>query len=200
VTAAPYRTSADIAAPPQAVYPYLTRPEAIVSRIGDYPVPDAVPGGQFHLDINGVPARGRYLEPDPPHRLLISRGHPGSGRLPPGSSTVKITPTPTPDGTHVTVEHRDLPPEQAAQHAAGWPHFPARLTAAATGHDPGPDPYAQATARPRDDQPPPLTRQSRRSARLPLPDRAPSQTRINGDRRRCQCRASTPVPAYALAP
>ena len=138
----PYRTSVDIGAPPEAVYPYLTRPEAIVSWMGDY----AVPGGLFHLDINGVPVRGRYLELDPPHRLLISWGHAGSDRLPPGSSTVEITLTPTPDGTRVTVEHRNLPSEEAAQHAVGWPHFLARLTVAATGHDPGPDPFAQATA------------------------------------------------------
>ena len=60
----PYRTSVDIGAPPEAVYPYLTRPEAIVSWMGDYAVLDAVPGGLFHLDINGVPVPGRYLELD----------------------------------------------------------------------------------------------------------------------------------------
>jgi uncharacterized protein YndB with AHSA1/START domain len=146
VTAAPLRTSVDIAAPPEAVYPYLTRPEAIVSWMGDYAVLDAVPGGVFHLDINGVPVRGRYLELDPPHRLLISWGHAGSERLPPGSSTVEITLTATRDGTRVTVEHRDLPPDEATRHAVGWPHFLARLTAAATGRDPGPDPFAQTTA------------------------------------------------------
>ncbi len=53
--------------------------------VGDYAVLDAVPGGVFHLDINGVPVRGRYVELDPPHRLLISWGHAGSDRLPPGS-------------------------------------------------------------------------------------------------------------------
>jgi uncharacterized protein YndB with AHSA1/START domain len=44
--------------------------------MGDYAVLDAVPGGVFHLDINGVPVRGRYLELAPPHRLLISWGTP----------------------------------------------------------------------------------------------------------------------------
>jgi uncharacterized protein YndB with AHSA1/START domain len=140
----PFRTSVDIAAPPEVVYPYLTRPEAIVAWMGDFAVLDAVPGGVFHLDINGVPVRGRYLELDPPHRLLISWGHAGSDRLPPGSSTVEITLTPIPDGTRVTVEHRDLPPEEARQHAVGWSHFLARLTVAATGRDPGPDPFARA--------------------------------------------------------
>jgi uncharacterized protein YndB with AHSA1/START domain len=145
VTVGPCRTSVDIPAPPEAVYPYLTRPEAIMSWMGDYAVLDAIPGGVFHLDINGVPVRGRYRELDPPHRLLISRGHAGSNRLPPGSSTVEITLIATPDGTRLTVEHRDLPPDEAAQHAVGWPHFLARLTAAAIGRDPGPDPLAQTT-------------------------------------------------------
>jgi uncharacterized protein YndB with AHSA1/START domain len=142
VTAPPYRTSVHITAPPEAVYPYLTQAEAIVAWMGDYAVLDAVPGGVFHLDINGVPVRGHYLELDPPHRLLVSWGHAGSDRLPPGSSTVEITLTPIRDGTRVTVEHRDLPPENAAQHAAGWPHFLTRLSVAAHGDDPGPDPFA----------------------------------------------------------
>ena len=111
----PYRTFIDIAAPPDQVYPYLTRPDAIVTWMGDYAVLDAVPGGVFHLDINGVPVRGRYLELDPPHRLLISWGHAGSEVLPPG---------------------------EAAQHAIGWPRFLARLALAGTGRDPGPDPFA----------------------------------------------------------
>jgi uncharacterized protein YndB with AHSA1/START domain len=144
VTAPPYRHSVDIAAPPEAVYPYLTRAEAIVAWMGDYAVLDAVPGGVFHVDINVVTVRGRYLELDPPHRLLISWGHAGSDRLPPGSSTVEITLTPIRGGTRVSVEHRDLPPKDAAQHAAGWPHFLARLSIAARGDDPGPDPFATA--------------------------------------------------------
>jgi uncharacterized protein YndB with AHSA1/START domain len=146
VSAPSYGTSVDIAAPPEAVYPYLTRAEAIVAWMGDYAVLDAVPGGVFHLDINGVPVRGRYLELDPPHRLLLSWGHAGSDRLPPGSSTVEITLTPIPGGTRVNVEHRDLPPDDAAAHAIGWPVFLTRLAAAARGDDPGPDPFATATA------------------------------------------------------
>ena len=73
---------------------------------------------------------------------MISWGHAGSDRLPPGSGTVEITLTAIREGTRVTVEHRDLPPEEAVQHAVGWPHFLGRLAAAATGLDPGLDPFA----------------------------------------------------------
>jgi hypothetical protein len=51
--------------------------------MGDYAVLDPVPGGEFSLDINGVPVRGRYLEVDRSRRLLLSWGHAGSERLPP---------------------------------------------------------------------------------------------------------------------
>jgi len=42
--------------------------------------------------------------------------------------------------------HRGLPHSQVDIHAAGWQHFLARLTRAATGDDPGPDPWLQDTA------------------------------------------------------
>jgi uncharacterized protein YndB with AHSA1/START domain len=145
MAAEPYRTAVEVAAPPESVYPYFTRPEAIVKWMGDYAVLDARPGGEFTVDINGVPVRGRYVEVDPPHRLVISWGHAGSAVLPPGASTVEITLTPIAGGTRVSVEHRDLPPEEAAKHAAGWPHFLARLAIACGGDDPGRDPFAAAS-------------------------------------------------------
>lgn len=87
----PHRHSVHIAAEPEQVFPYFTRPEAIVRWMGDHAVLDPRPDGEFTLDINGVPVRGRYLELDPPRRLVISWGHAGSETLPPGASTVEIT-------------------------------------------------------------------------------------------------------------
>ena len=145
MTAEPYRTAIDVAAPPEVVYAFFTEPDAIVRWMGDYAVLDARPGGEFTVDINGVPVRGRYVEVDPPHRLLISWGHAGSTVLPPGTSTVEITLSPTAAGTRVSVEHRGLPPQEADKHAAGWPHFLSRLSVATPGGDPGPDPFATAS-------------------------------------------------------
>lgn len=59
------------------MFEYFTRPEAIVRWMGDYAVLDPRSGGEFTLDINGVPVRGRYVEVDPPQRLVISWGTPG---------------------------------------------------------------------------------------------------------------------------
>jgi uncharacterized protein YndB with AHSA1/START domain len=142
VAAEPYEHSLHIAAEPAQVFVYFTRPDAILCWMGDYAVLDPRPGGQFTLDVNGVPVRGQYLEIDPPRRLVISWGHAGSQRLPPGASTVEITLTPERDGTTVRIVHRDLPEPDARDHATGWPHFLHRLTTAATGQDPGPDNWA----------------------------------------------------------
>lgn len=138
----PFRHAVHVAATPERVFEYFTRPDAIIRWMGDYAVLDPRPGGEFTLDINGVPVRGRYLVVDPPRRLVVSWGHAGSDALPPGASTVEITLTPDADGTTVRVEHRDLPDSEAPQHALGWPHFLDRLVTAGAGGKPVPDPWA----------------------------------------------------------
>jgi uncharacterized protein YndB with AHSA1/START domain len=138
----PYRASIVVAAEPAAVFDHFTVPERIVRWMGDYAVLDPQPGGEFTLDINGVPVRGSYLEVDRPRRLIISWGHAGSDRLPPGASTLEVTFTPVTEGTRVTILHSGLPAPDAEQHAAGWQHFLGRLVVAGAGGDPGPDPFA----------------------------------------------------------
>jgi uncharacterized protein YndB with AHSA1/START domain len=132
--------SVHIDAPPERVYAYFTRPEAIVSWMGEHAVLEAEPGGQFTLDIKGAPVRGRFLELDPPRRLLISWGYAGSEQLPPGASTVEVRLTADRGGTLVELEHRDLPPGQRPGHVVGWAHYLTRLGIAGGGGDPGPDP------------------------------------------------------------
>jgi len=138
----PLTASVHIEAAPERVFEHFTSPEALVRWMGDYALLQATPGGAFEVDINGVPVRGRYLEVDPPHRLLISWGHAGSDRLPPGASTVEVRLTPVGGGTRVEIEHRDLPADVRAAFGRGWPHFLQRLAIAAAGGDPGPDPLA----------------------------------------------------------
>jgi uncharacterized protein YndB with AHSA1/START domain len=87
MAADPVTASVHIDAPPERVYAYFTRPEAIVSWMGEYALLEAEPGGRFALDIKGAPVRGRFLELDPPRRLLISWGYAGSDHLPPGAVT-----------------------------------------------------------------------------------------------------------------
>jgi uncharacterized protein YndB with AHSA1/START domain len=138
----PLTASMHIEASPEQVFEYFVSPEAIVRWMGDYALLEPSPGGAFEVDINGVPVRGRYLEVEPPHRLLISWGHAGSDRLPPGASTVEVRLSPAGGGTRVEIEHRGLPQDMRDAFGRGWPHFVARLAVAAAGGDPGPDPLA----------------------------------------------------------
>jgi uncharacterized protein YndB with AHSA1/START domain len=143
MAAEPLTASVHIEAAPEQVFEYFTSPEAIVRWMGDYALLRPAPGGAFEVDINGVPVRGRYLEVEPPHRLLISWGHAGSDRLPPGASTVEVRLSPAGGGTRVEIEHRDLPEDMRDAFGRGWPHFVARLAVAAAGGDPGPDRLAR---------------------------------------------------------
>ena len=72
MAADPLTASVHIEAAPEQVFEYFTSPEAMVRWMGDYALLDPVPGGAFDVDINGVPVRGRYVEVEPPRRLLIS--------------------------------------------------------------------------------------------------------------------------------
>ena len=114
MTANPVIATVHIDAPPERVYEYFTRADAIVTWMGDYALLEASPGGQFTVDVKGAPVRGRFLALDPPHRILISWGYAGSGRLPPGASTVEIRLTAERGGTLVELEHRGLPGRGAA--------------------------------------------------------------------------------------
>jgi uncharacterized protein YndB with AHSA1/START domain len=127
----PFTASVHVAAEPQRVFEYFTRPEAMVRWMGDYALLDPTVGGEFHVDVMGVSVRGQYLEVEPPHRLLISWGHAGSERLPPGSSMLEVRLRPDGDGTTVQLIHSGLPEPQAAGHARGWKRFLARLVVAA---------------------------------------------------------------------
>jgi uncharacterized protein YndB with AHSA1/START domain len=136
----PLTASVYIDAPPERVYQYFTRPEAIVTWMGEHALLDPSPGGRFEVDVKGAQVRGRYLHLDPPRRLLISWGYAGSPGLPPGASTVEVRFIAEGAGTRVELQHRDLPTTEHPGHASGWNHYLRRLETSATGRDPGPDP------------------------------------------------------------
>jgi uncharacterized protein YndB with AHSA1/START domain len=139
-----FETTVDLNAPVQEVFRHLTDPAAMVRWMGQHATLEPAPGGAFEVDINGVPVRGRYLEVDPPRRVVVSWGVAGNTSLPPGATRVEFTLTPTDAGTRLRLVHRNLPPDQAAMHGTGWGHFLARLSQAVGGADPGPDPWHTA--------------------------------------------------------
>lgn len=83
-----------------------------------------MPGGTFSLDVRGNPARGEYVDVDPPHRVVFTWGIEGRGDFPPGSSTVEVALLADGDETVVTLTHRDLPTgDYRRSHREGWGEF-----------------------------------------------------------------------------
>lgn len=136
-----FRTSIDIEAPPERVFDHFVRPELLVRWMGDVARLEAIDGGVFSVDINGVLIRGHFVRVDRPHLIEIAWGEAGNAAMPPGATRLRVTFEPRGPITRVELEHTGLAPSEAAKHAIGWPHFIARLGVAASGGNPGPDPW-----------------------------------------------------------
>jgi uncharacterized protein YndB with AHSA1/START domain len=139
-----YRTTLDIEASPDEVFDHFVRPELLVRWMGDAARLEAVEGGTFSVDINGVSIRGHFVRVERPRRLEVTWGEPGNAVMPPGATRLVVSFEPRAGGTHVVLEHHGLVPDERRKHAIGWPHFLARLTVAAGGGEPGPDPWSEA--------------------------------------------------------
>jgi uncharacterized protein YndB with AHSA1/START domain len=139
-----YRTSIDVDATPEQVFDHFVRPELLVRWMGDFARLEAVDGGVFSVDINGVLIRGHFVRVDRPRSLEIAWGEAGNQAMPPGATSLCVTFEARDGKTHVELVHSGLVPAEAAKHAIGWPHFIARLGNAAAGGDPGPDPWKTA--------------------------------------------------------
>lgn len=136
---AEFRDSIDIAAPPETVFEYLVTNDGMTAWMGQHADLDPRPGGMFAVDIAGHPVRGEYLHVEPPSRVVMSWGFPGSEDLPAGASTVEFRLTPISGGTRVDLCHSDLPDAKVPGHADGWANFLPRLAIVGTGADAGPD-------------------------------------------------------------
>jgi uncharacterized protein YndB with AHSA1/START domain len=113
-----------IAAPPEAVFPFLVEPEKMLRWMGSEAELEPLPGGRFWLNVNSNDtAIGTYTEVDPPRRVIFTWGWEGSADVPPGSTTVTVTLTVDGDGTLVELRHTGLPASASTSHSAGWGHF-----------------------------------------------------------------------------
>jgi uncharacterized protein YndB with AHSA1/START domain len=141
VSVEPYRDSVYIAAQPERVFRYFTEPALIVRWMGGRAVLDPRPGGEFRLYISGIPVVGRYVEVDPPRRVVLTWGRESSSSFPAGASTLQVTLMPRGNGTVVEIVHDGLPEQEADKHAIGWRHYLPRLATTAAERDAGPDPW-----------------------------------------------------------
>jgi uncharacterized protein YndB with AHSA1/START domain len=132
-----------IAARPEIVFQYFADSERMARWMGPASL-DAQPGGALQIAVAGIhQASGQFVEVDPPRRLVFTWGwaDPAYG-VPPGASRVEVDLRPEGDATIVRLRHTGLGPDTVGDHAHGWQHYLDRLTIAAAGGDPGPDPIA----------------------------------------------------------
>lgn len=138
-----------IEAAPTDVFPYFTDPEKLVSWKAAAAELDARPGGRFRMDVTGRGdvAHGEYLEIDPPRRISFTwrweNAQPDARSATPAPSVVEVSLIPDGDGTLLRLVHRGVPAPNRDASAAGWDHYLARLMLAASGQQPGPDPWAE---------------------------------------------------------
>jgi uncharacterized protein YndB with AHSA1/START domain len=136
VTAAPedaITATIDVRAPIDAVYAMFTEPQELIRWIGVRAMLEPRPGGQFRFELmEGEFCSGRYLELDPPNKVVFTWGW-ESGALPvePGSSTVTVELTHADGTTHVQLTHAGLSKQMREHHSGGWANFLPRLKAAA---------------------------------------------------------------------
>jgi len=140
------RREVQIAAPPATVFAFLTDPEKLLRWLGSDAQMEPQPGGIYLVNVGGKNiARGKFTEVIPVHRLAYSFGWEGRESMPPGSGLIEIDLEDQAGGTLLRMTHSGLPTEaQCANHAKGWAHYLGRLTMAAAGRDPGPDPGTPA--------------------------------------------------------
>jgi uncharacterized protein YndB with AHSA1/START domain len=133
-----------IRARPETVFAFLTDPALYRQWKGREAQLDARPGGIYRVVMPGGIALGEYHVVDPPRRVVFSWGWEGNPEVPPGSSLVEISLVPEGTETVLHLRHSGLPAAASAQHDQGWVHYLGRLDVAATGEDPGRDPFEDA--------------------------------------------------------
>ena len=124
---ADFSTSIDIDAPAEVVYEHLVTVEGLLAWMGQHAVLHPVRGGEFSVDINGAAIRGRYLELEPPRRVVVSWGMAGTDDFPPGSSRVEFMLTSHGCRTRVDLHHTGLPDGRRDGYSTGWLRFIAQL-------------------------------------------------------------------------
>ena len=133
-----------IAAAPETVFPYFTDPGRYTQWMGSAAQLEPMPGGRYRVSLrDGVQASGRFVEIDPPRRVVFTWGWTHDHAVAPGSTRVEVTLVEEEGGTRVVLRHHGLPDdEQHVHHRKGWELYLDRLSVRVHGGDPGPDPNA----------------------------------------------------------
>jgi uncharacterized protein YndB with AHSA1/START domain len=119
-----------IDAPVDVVYRHLTEVEGLKAWMTIDAVSEPTPGGAVKwIYENGAVMVGRYLELDPPYRIVFSYGWENGGRMGilPETTKVEIDLVAEDGKTRLSLLHSDLPAEHADFHEMGWGFFFDRL-------------------------------------------------------------------------
>jgi uncharacterized protein YndB with AHSA1/START domain len=134
-----------IHAPADEVFEHFVNPALFGLWMAEGATLDPTPGGIVRwTHPNGDTVSGRYVEVDPPRRLVFTYGWQRADvQIPPGSTTVEVDLVTQDDGaTLLTLVHRGLEDRAADAHQGGWRHYLNRLGRTAEGEDVGSDPSA----------------------------------------------------------
>jgi uncharacterized protein YndB with AHSA1/START domain len=124
-----------IEAPAALVFDMLTDPDLLTEWMAREAAVDCRRGGEFRwVYENGDVVLGRFVEIDPPRRLVLAYGWelPTSRAIPPGSTRVEITLVETEGATELRLVHLGLPTAEVESHRGGWVYFLDRLAAGIT--------------------------------------------------------------------
>jgi uncharacterized protein YndB with AHSA1/START domain len=112
-------------APAREVFKHLTTVEGLLKWIAVDAIADPVRGGRLQwTHENGATMVGRFIELDPPRRLVIAYGWQDDLMgVPPASTTVEIELEEHEGRTTLTLVHRGIPPEAVSDHQGGWVFF-----------------------------------------------------------------------------
>jgi uncharacterized protein YndB with AHSA1/START domain len=129
--------SAEIAAPPAAVFGCLVESSRLSHWLGARAVIDPVVGGMIRIDFqhHGVVVEGEVVEVVPDERLVLTWGiasGPDAASMPIGSTRVEFHVVPNADLTRLTVRHSGLATQRLREdHVGGWTEYLGRLNQAA---------------------------------------------------------------------
>jgi len=128
-----------IDARPETVVEFFTHPEKLTRWLAIAATLDPRPGGVCHQTHEGRDGKryemqGEFVEVDAPRRVVFTWGFTNPEiDVEPGSSTVDVALEECDGGTHVRLEHRDLPASERGDHDSGWKTMLDRLARAVTG-------------------------------------------------------------------
>jgi uncharacterized protein YndB with AHSA1/START domain/ketosteroid isomerase-like protein len=134
----------DIDADPTTVYEHFVDANRFMQWMAPHAEIEPHPGGRIRwTHHNGDSCEGRFVELVPGRRIVFTYGWDRPDvEVPPGTTTVEITLAPIASGTRLRLKHSGLSGPMANAHDGGWANYLHRLSVAAGGRDPGPDPLA----------------------------------------------------------